>query len=154
MHSPVQSDGHQREDTGADAEHRDKLGDLAVESAEGPVTVEHVDEVEGDVERGDHGVRDGQVDEEVVRHGSHPFVREDDPDNDQVSAGRHHHHPRVQEHPQQLLPDRQDELVELVILLGAVQRAVSAIETTSVQREVRYRNSFTCHIQTSFHFRF
>lgn len=127
MHSPVQSDGHQREDTGADAEHRDELGDLAVEGSERPVAVQHVDEVEGDVERGHHGVRDGQVDEEVVGDSPHALVRKDYPDDYQIAAGRHHHHPRVQEHPQQLLPDRQDELVELVILFGAVRRAVPAI---------------------------
>lgn len=75
MHSPVESDGHQREHTGADAEHRDELGDLAVECSERPVAVQHVDEVEGDVERGHHGVCDGQVDEEVVGDGAHALVR-------------------------------------------------------------------------------
>lgn len=133
MDSPIQRDGHQREDTGADAEYRHELADLAVQRTEGPVTVQHVDEVEGDVESGDHGVRDGQVHQEVVGDGPHTLVRKDDPDDDQVPSGGHHHHPRVQERPQELLPDRQDVLVELVvvILVGAVRRAVSGVETTT-----------------------
>jgi hypothetical protein len=80
------------------------------------VAVEHVGVIEYDVERRDHGVGDAQVHEEVVGDGAHALVREHDPDNDEVAAGRHGDHPREQNRPDDLPPPGQDELVGVLVL--------------------------------------
>ena len=71
LNSPVYRDSDQREDGRRDAEDAHELDDLAVGRAEGPVAVEEVDEVEGDVHQGHHAVRDGQVHQEEVGDGAH-----------------------------------------------------------------------------------
>jgi len=96
-HSPVDGDGHEREDGGADGQHRDELADLAVQGSEGPVAVQHVRVVEGDVQGGDHSVRDGQVHQEVIGNCAHPLVGQNYPDDDEVAARGHHDHASEQQ---------------------------------------------------------
>ena len=78
LRSPVDGDGYQREDWGRDAEHADELDDLAVGGAEGPVAVQEVDEVEGDVHQRHHAVGHGQVHQEEVGDGAHLTERREE----------------------------------------------------------------------------
>lgn len=69
---PVNGDGDQSEDGGCDRDVGYEIVDSAVERTEGPVGVQHEDEVEDAVEKGHHQVRDAQVHQEVVSHRPHP----------------------------------------------------------------------------------
>ena len=73
--SPVETDGHQSEDGGRDGQDGDELCDLAVDRAKRPVeVVEHVREVEDDVEGGIHSVCDAKVHYEYISNCSHSWV--------------------------------------------------------------------------------
>lgn len=108
---PVNGYRHQGEDAGANGENRDELADLAVERAERPMAVKHVDIIEGDVQGGHHGIRDAEVHEEVISNSAHPLMRQHDPYDDQVAAGRHGDHNREQKCPDYLPPPRQYEFI-------------------------------------------
>jgi len=108
---PVDGYGHQSEHAGAYGQDGHELADLAVGRAERPVAGQHVTKVYGHVECRHHGVRDGQVHQEVVGHVPHPLVGHDDPYDDQVAARGHHDHGHKQHRPCQLVPPRQLELV-------------------------------------------
>lgn len=75
------------------------------------MAVQHVDEVEGDVERRDHRVRYAQIDQKIIRHCSHPLVGHNDPNDDEISACRDGDHSDEQNRPYHLAPPRQDELI-------------------------------------------
>lgn len=117
---PVNGDGHEGEDRGADGEHGHELSDFAVDVSERPVVVEHVGVVEGDVERGHHGVSDGEVHEEVVGDGSHPLVRQDDPDDNEIPSSSHHHDSCEEHAPDDLSPPGQDKRVRFHGVLGRI----------------------------------
>lgn len=111
MYEPVDGDGNEGEYARANRDHGYELVDLAVELAEGPVTVEHVYVVEDDVQGGHHGVGDAEVDQEVIGNGAHALVLEDDPDDDDVTGGGDYDHVGEQDRPEDLTPQGQDELV-------------------------------------------
>lgn len=120
---PIDRYRHQGEDASAYRENRDELANLAVERAKGPVAVEHVDVIEGDVKSGYHGVCDAQVYQEVVGDGAHPPVRQHNPYHYQIAAGRHDDHTSEQKRPDHLTPPRQHELIPpqlQICVVGAV----------------------------------
>ena len=59
--SPLDRNCHQREHAPADREHADEPAGPAVDVPEVPVAGQHVHEVHGDVQGGDHQVSDAQV---------------------------------------------------------------------------------------------
>ena len=61
MGSPISGNGDEGEDAATHGDDGDEGADLAVDVAEGPVAVQHVDEVEGHVQGRDHRVGDAQV---------------------------------------------------------------------------------------------
>lgn len=137
FHAPVDGNGHQGEHAGAYGQHGYELADLAVGRAEGPVAGEHVAEVYGHVERGHHGVRYGQVDQEVVGHVPHPLVGHHDPYDDQVAARGHHDHGHEQHGPRQLVPPRQLELVAVGPTGGVRVRPVTGrVAAAKIRRPV------------------
>jgi len=101
---PIDGDGHEGKYRSADRKYSDELADLAVQSAERPVTVQHVRVVKGDIQGRHHGVRNGQVHEKVVGHGPHPLVGQHNPYNDQISTRCHNNHTSEQQSPQHLSP--------------------------------------------------
>ena len=78
---PFDRDGHQRENAAANGQDGHELWDFAVDGAVRPVAGQHEGKVEDDVERRDHGVGDGQVDQKVIGDCPHPPVGHDDPDD-------------------------------------------------------------------------
>lgn len=88
--------------------------EFAVGLAEVPLPVGGVDEVDQGVERGHGRVREGQVQQKVVRHGPHALVRQDDPDHDEVAEHRHREHRAVGDGPEGDAPRRLHELVGVV----------------------------------------
>ena len=87
MPVPVDSDGHEREDTGRDGTRGNELSKATVSATERPVVVDHVDEVEERVEDRKEGVRHSQVQQEVVDDGAHALVGDHHPDDNSISAG-------------------------------------------------------------------
>lgn len=103
---PIDGNGHQGENTGANWQHGYELANLAVGSTERPVTGQHVTVVDGHVQCGHHGICYGQVHQEVVGHVPHPLVGHHDPNDNQVSTCSHHDHGDEQHGPCQLMPPR------------------------------------------------
>ena len=65
---PVSRDCHKSEYTSTHWDDRNEWAYFAVDISEGPVAVEHVHKVEGDVEGGHHGVRNAQVNWKKIKH--------------------------------------------------------------------------------------
>ena len=116
--SPFDGDGHEGENAAADGEDADEVGELAVGVAVGPVIEQHVGEVEDDVESGHHRIGDGKVHQEIVGDGAHPAVGQHDPDDHQIAHRGNDDDARVEDHPQQLAPQRQAEQVGAVRQVG------------------------------------
>jgi len=108
---PVNSDRHKREDAGRYRAGRYELGESTIRPAERPVVVQHVDEVEERVEDGDQCVGDGQIHQEVVDYRAHALVGHNDPDDDDVSAGRHSYHGNERDNVDELEVPRKNEWV-------------------------------------------
>jgi len=87
MSAPVDSNCHEREDTGRDCTRGNELSKATVSATEWPVVVDHIDEVKQRIEDGDKGVCNSEVHEEVVDDGTHALVCDHDPDDNGVSAG-------------------------------------------------------------------
>lgn len=76
--------------------------------------------------------------QEVVGHGPHAFVREDDPDDHQVTDHGDAHHAAVGDGPESDLPDRLHELVIslCVVQTGAVSGVNGRVVICGVQQRV------------------
>ena len=61
LYSPISRYRHESEDAAADRDDGDEGANLAIDVAEGPVTVQHVHKVERHVQGGHHSVGDAQV---------------------------------------------------------------------------------------------
>lgn len=59
--SPINGDGHEGKDTAAHGDDGNITGDLTIESAKRPMSIEHVHEIEGHVQGRHHGICDAQV---------------------------------------------------------------------------------------------
>lgn len=101
---PVKGDGHEGENTGANGENSDKLADLAVKITKGPVTVQHVSEIEGNVEGRYHGIGDAEIHQKVIRHCSHSFVSQNDPYDNEIATGSYGNHEAKRDCPNHLTP--------------------------------------------------
>lgn len=87
--------------------------EAAVDQPEVPVIVHRVDEVDHRVEGGHGGFSERQVQQKVVGDGPHALVRHDNPDDCQVAHQGHDHYATVSNGPQDDLPDRLHELVQV-----------------------------------------
>ncbi|KAG7225830.1 hypothetical protein INR49_014351, partial [Caranx melampygus] len=98
-------------DAGEHSGDREEVVKPAVDFSEVPLSVRRVDEVDECVERGHRHVRESQVQQEIVGHGPHPFVRQNDPYHDQVAKDGHSQHGAVSHGPERDAPRRLHELV-------------------------------------------
>ena len=114
MSSPVHGDGCHRVDARKHRRDGEKVVEFAVRTAEVPLPVGGVDEVDQSVERGHGRVRKGQVEDKVVGHRPHALVSENDPDDDQVPEHGHRQHGAVRDGPERDAPRRLHELVGVV----------------------------------------
>lgn len=98
-------------DAGEHRSDREEVVKPAVHLPKVPLSVCRVDEVDERVE-GSHGsIRESQVQQEIVGDGSHPLVRQNNPNDDQVSENGHCQHRAVRHWPQRDAPRRLHELV-------------------------------------------
>ena len=132
-HSPVYSDGHEREHTDGYREGRDEEVDLAVLETKEPDLVHVEGQVERNVKDGDEDIGDRQIHQEVVRHRAHALVRENNPDDDDVSPGGHHEHDDEQGVEDGLLPPGQDVADALHRLIAAHTALVAGRQETAAR---------------------
>src|SRR5699024_10941447 len=59
---------HQCEHTCCNREYGDKVGHFTVEFAERPVSIQHVNKIEDDIQRGHHDVGQTEIHQEVIGH--------------------------------------------------------------------------------------
>lgn len=83
----------------------------AVDLSKVPVSVRRVDEVDERVEGGHGHVRESQVEQEIVGHCPHPFVRQNNPNDNQVSKHGHGQDRAVGHGPERHAPRGLRELV-------------------------------------------
>lgn len=102
--------GH-RVDAGEHRGHREEVVKPAVQFSKVPLSVSRVDEVDERVEGSHRNIGEGQVQQEIVGDSSHPLVRQNDPNHDQVSENRHCQHSAISRRPQRDAPRRLHELV-------------------------------------------
>ena len=124
---PVDGDRHKGEDARRDGAGGDELCHFAVDPSEGPMTRQHVDEVEHRIEDGDERVGDGEVDEEVVRHRAHALEAEHDPDDDDVSAGGDEDHRHEGDDVDELEVPGEDVLIADEAVLAAASAGGSGV---------------------------
>lgn len=120
---PFDGNGHQSEDASANGDDGDKLRDFTVNPAKGPIVGDHTDEIKDDVERGNHGISDRQINlsyvhglklvtddscdfafktdyQEVVRNGAHSPVSEHDPNDNQIATSANDDHDSKEHRPE------------------------------------------------------
>ncbi len=85
--------------------------ELAVNLSKVPLSVRGVNEVDERVEGGHRGVGERQVQQEIVGHGAHPFMGQNDPNNDEVSEHSDRQHEAVRDRPNRDAPRRLHELI-------------------------------------------
>lgn len=108
---PVDGYGRHGVDAGEHRSDREEVVEPAVHLSEVPLSMSRVDEVDERVESGHGHIGESQVQQEIVGDGPHPLVRQDNPDDDQVSEHRHGQHGAVRHRPQRDAPRRLHELV-------------------------------------------
>lgn len=112
MHAlPVQGDGRHGVDAGKHGRDREEVVEPAVDVPEVPLSVRRVDEVDERVEGGHGRVGESQIQQEVVGDGPHPFVRQNNPNDDQVAENSHSQHRDIRHGPERDAPRRLHELV-------------------------------------------
>lgn len=102
--------GH-RVDAGEHRSDREEVVKPAVHLTKVPLSVSRVDEVDERVEGGHRNIGESQVQQEIVGDSSHPPVRQNDPNHNQVPENRHCQHSAVSHRPQRDAPRRLHELV-------------------------------------------
>ncbi len=108
----------------------------AVHLSKVPLSVSRVDEVDERVERSHGSIGESQVQQEIVGDSSHPFVRQNNPNDDQVSENGHCQHRAVSHRPQRDAPRRLHELV------GQISGCVGSIPFRGHSSSVLVRNRF------------
>lgn len=108
---PVDGYGGHGVDAGKHRRDGEEVVEAAVHLPKVPLPVSRVDEVDERVEGGHGDIGESQVQQEVVGDGSHPAVRQDDPDHDQVPEDGHRQHGAIRQRPERDAPRRLHELV-------------------------------------------
>lgn len=108
---PVDGDGGHGVDAGEHRSDREEVVKPAVHLSEVPLSVSRVDEVDERVESSHGNIGERQVQQEIVGAGSHPLVRQDNPNHNQVSKNGHCQHRAVSHRPQADAPQRLHELI-------------------------------------------
>lgn len=98
-------------DAGEHSSDREKVVKSAVHFSKVPLSMSSVDKVDQRVESSHRDIRESQVQKEIVGHGPHSLVRQNNPNHNQVAENCHCQHSAVSHRPQRDAPRRLHELV-------------------------------------------
>lgn len=111
LFSPVYSNRCHGVDAGEDSCDGEEVVETAVSLSKIPLAVQCIDEVDEGIESSHGGIREGQVHQEVIGHGPHALMSQDDPDDNEISKNSHCHHTAICQRPQGDAPGGLHKLV-------------------------------------------